>query len=124
MGLILIIITWILTPFFEIGSFITVMCLNAKKYQFWKTINGFFFSGALDRDCYANHNYRTALNFWLSTGGYLFGNEKETMSSVLGKKSIEKSLSKIGWFVYYFLFAIDYSNWKKGGHCVASVKLL
>jgi len=56
-----------------------------------------------------------------SEGGYEFGNKNETMSSAIGKKAVEKSLNYWGWFWYYFLYAIDYSNWKKGGHCVASI---
>lgn len=121
MGLILLIITWILTPIFEIINLVVVLCLNVKKYQFWKTINSFFYSGSYDRDCFANHNYRSGLNFFMSTGSYEFGNEKETMSSVFGKKKIENTLSILGLFIYYFLYIIDYSNWKKGGHCFASI---
>jgi len=95
--------------------------LSVPKYKFWNTINGYFKSGAIDRDKFANHNYRTGLNFWLSSGGYEFGNEKETMSSAIGKKSLEKSLNWWGCFWYYFLYAIDFSNWKNGGHCIASI---
>jgi hypothetical protein len=97
------------------------LCISFKKRQFLKTVNRYFFEGALDRDRFANRNYRTGLNFWLSTGGYQFGNPLETMSSVLGKKGLEKTLSRIGWFVYYFLYAIDYTAWKKGGHCFDSI---
>ena len=121
MGILLLFIAWILTPIFEIINLFTIIYLNVSKYRFWKTINGYFLSGAIDRDKFANHNYRTGLNFWLSKGGYNFGNEKETMSSVIGKKSLEKSLNIWGWFWYYLLYAIDYKNWKKGGHCIASI---
>ena len=121
MGFLLLIVAWVLTPVFEIINWLTVLYVYAKKRQFMKVVNGYFYSGAYDRDCFANHNYRTGLNFWLSTGGYEFGNKKETMSSVIGKKSIEKTLNICGWFWYYLLYAIDYSNWKKGGHCVASI---
>ncbi|MBC5840748.1 hypothetical protein H8R23_04965 [Flavobacterium sp. F-380] len=121
MGLLLIIITWILTPVLEIGNFLTTIVLSVTKFQFWKTVNGYFKSGAIDRDRFGNHNYRSGLNFWFSTGGYEFGNNKETMSSVFGKKALEDSLNKWGWFWYYLLYAIDYSNWKKGGHCFASI---
>jgi hypothetical protein len=121
MGLLLLIITWILTPIFELINFVTVVCLNVNKHQFWKLINGFFYSGAYDRDCFANHNYRTGLNAWMSTGGYQFGNQKETMSSVFGKKKIENTLPWLGLFIYYFLYVIDVSNWKNGGHCFASI---
>lgn len=123
MGIILLLITWLLTPIFEIGNWLTTICLSIPKYQFWKTINGYFKTGAIDRDRYANHNYSTGLNFWLSKGGYEFGNPNETMSSVIGKKSLENSLNWWGWFWYYFLYAVDFSNWKYGGHCFASINL-
>ncbi len=121
MGLLLLLITWILTPIFEIGNFITTICLNIKKYQFWKTINGYFYYGAHARDCYANDNYKVGLNFWLSTGGYEFGNPKETISSVFGKKKVENTLNLWGLSIYYFLYLVDYSNWKNGGHCISSI---
>lgn len=121
MGILLIIITWLLTPLLELGNLFTGIWVYRKNYGFLKFMNGFFTSGALDRDKFGNHNYRVGLNFWFSRGGYEFGNKEETISSVLGKKSLEKSLAFCGWFWYYLLYAVDYSNWKKGGHCVASI---
>jgi hypothetical protein len=121
MGFILHIIVWILTPVFELGNLITVLFVYAKKRGFLRVLNGFLYSASHDKDCFANHNYRTGLNFWLSSGGYEFGNKNETMSSVLGKKSIEKSLNFCGWVWYYSLYIIDFSNWKKGGHCFVSI---
>ena len=121
MGFLLLIITWILTPVLELISLLTILWVKRKEYSFLKTVSGFFKSGAIDRDRFGNHNYKTALNFWLSKGGYEFGNYIETISSVLGKKGVEKSLNAFGWFWYYLLYAIDYSNWKKGGHCFASI---
>ena len=121
MGFLLLIITWILTPVLELISLFTVLWVKRKEYSFLKTVSGFFKYAAIDRDRFGNHNYKTALNFWLSKNGYEFGNYIETISSVLGKKGVEKSLTIFGWFWYYLLYAIDYSNWKKGGHCFASI---
>ena len=121
MGFLLILITWLLTPLLEIISLLTVLWVKRKDYSFFKTVSGFFAYAALDRDRFGNYNYKTALNFWLSIGGYEFGNALETISSVLGKKSVEKTLNIAGWFWYYLLYALDYSNWKKGGHCFASI---
>lgn len=122
MGLLLIIITWFLTPIFEIINFITTIFTRVKDYQYWKTINFYFKQGAIDRDRFANYNYQVSLNFWLSKGGYKFGNKKETMSSVLGKKQLEKSLNIFGWFWIYFLYIIDFTAWKKGGHCIHAIQ--
>lgn len=121
MGFFLIVITWILTPIFELLNWFTTLYVYATKQQFLKTLDIFFLVGALDRDRFANRNYRTGLNFWLSNGGYEFGNPLETMSSVLGKKGEECTLTNVGWAVYYFLYLIDYSAWNKGGHCFTSI---
>jgi len=121
MGFLLIFITWLLTPLLEITSLLTVLWVKRKEYSFLKTVSDFFTYAAIDRDRFGNHNYKTALNFWMSTGGYEFGNAAETISSVLGKKGVEKTLSFVGWFWYYLLYALDYSNWKKGGHCFNSI---
>ncbi len=121
MGVILLILTWILTPFFEVGNFITTLFVDREKNQFWQFVNNEFQDYAVCRDCYANHNYQISLNFWLSKGGYAFGNPKETISSVLGKKGVEKSLNIWGWCWYYFLYAVDFTQWNNGGHCFASI---
>jgi len=121
MGFILIVITWLLTPVLEIVSLFTVLWVKRKEYSFIKTVSDFFKYASIDRDRFGNHNYKTALNFWLSKGGYEFGNASETISSVFGKKGVEKTLSIFGWFWYYLLYALDISNWKKGGHCFASI---
>jgi len=121
MGFFLLIISWILTPVLELISLFTVLWVKRKEYSFLKTVSEYFKFGAIDRDRFGNHNYKTALNFWLSKDGYKFGNYIETISSVLGKKGVEKSLNIFGWFFYYLLYALDYSNWKNGGHCFASI---
>lgn len=122
MGLILIIITWFLTPIFEFVNFFTTIFIKVKEYQYLKTINSYFKEAAIDRDKFANYNYSVSLNFWLSNGGYKFGNKKETMSSVLGKKQLEKSLNIFGWIWVYFLYIVDFTTWKKGGHCIDAIQ--
>jgi len=121
MGFILLIVTWVLTPILEIISLFTVLWVKKKNHSFLKTVSDFFKYASVDRDRFGNHNYKTALNFWLSKGGYEFGNINETISSVFGKKSKEKTLNCFGWFFYYLLYVLDYSAWKKGGHCVYAI---
>lgn len=123
-GVLLYLISYFIELPVLIINFFTVIFLKAKSNGFLKTINGFFLNGAITRDKFANYNYRTGLNFWLlkkTDNKYLFGNPNETISSVLGKNQILKSLTLIGWFLIYFLWLIDIPNWKKGGHCIASI---
>lgn len=112
MGLILIILIWFLTPIFEIINFLTTIFTKVKEYQYLKTVNTYFKKSAIDRDKFANYNYEVSLNFWLSKGGYKFGNKKETMSSVLGKKTIRKIFKYIWmvlgiFFIYYRFYNME-----------------
>ena len=122
MGLLLMTVTWVLTPFLELGNFLTSIWVYRKDYQFWKVINNYFTSGAIDRDRFGNHNYRTGLNFWFSKSNSGFGDKSETISSALGRRRLENDLALSGWFWYGFLYGVDYKNWNNGGHCVASIK--
>lgn len=122
MGWLLYLISWIVEPFVVVINFFTVIVLHAKARGFFKVTDVFFQSGALDRDRFANHNYRTCLNFFLiKKKGYQFGNKEETVSSVLGKNQRDKTLTRTGWFFVYFLWLVDYPMWKHGGHCISSI---
>jgi hypothetical protein len=120
MGVLLWLIAWLLAPICEILNFITVLWIYKKQRGFFRVISTYSRNMAIDRDRYGNYNYRTGLNFWFSNGGIEYGNEKETISYTTGIKSIEKTLSLIGWCFYYFLYAIDFTTWKTGGHCFAA----
>jgi hypothetical protein len=123
MGLLLYIISYFLELPIYFINFLTVLWVHRKKHSFLKTINGYFFSGAVSRDKFGNYNYRTGLNFWLiKKNAYQFGNKHETISSVLGKNEILKTLTIFGWFWVYFLWVVDYRYWRKGGHCKNSIK--
>jgi hypothetical protein len=122
MGFLLIIITWILTPFLELGNFITGLWVYRKNYQFLKFIDNFFTQGAIDRDRFGNHNFKTGLNFWFSKSNSGFGDKEETISSALGRRRLANDLGLWGWFWYGFLYGVDYKNWNNGGHCIASIK--
>lgn len=87
--------------------------------------NKYFFETAIDIDKFGNRNFRTFLNASMRLkNGYKFGNVNETISSALGKNQRDKTLSWFGWIVVYVLWAIDYQYWKKGGHCINSIKEL
>jgi len=100
-----------------------VVWKNAKHKGFLKTINDYFFQGAIDIDRFANRNFRTLWNSILrKTAGHAFGNPAETISSALGKNQRDDKLSVVGWIVVYILWGLDYKYWKKGGHCINSIQ--
>lgn len=122
MGLILYIIATVLFLPLTILNFIVVLWKYAKMGSFWKTVNSYFFSGAIDIDVFGNHNFRTLWNAVLrKSGGYKFGVFAETISSALGKNQRDKTLSWMGWILVYILWAIDVKYWKKCGHCINSI---
>lgn len=114
-----------------VGGFFN-MVIVAFKYRktqgFIEAFNSYNYHDALETDIFLHYNLRTLWNAILSKGGTPFGfltsnheDELVTLSSRLGQKSYEKkSLTHTGWFLYYFLFAIDWKNWKNGGHCRAA----
>jgi len=54
-----------------------------------RNLKGYFRCDAVSRDRYGNNNYRATWNlFLIKTFCYKFGNEKETISGVLGKNQI------------------------------------
>ncbi|WP_343697122.1 hypothetical protein [Flavobacterium sp.] len=103
-------------------NIIIVIWKNAWTKGFLKTLNQYFFTGAVGLDIFANYEFRTLWNTTLRTRrGYNFGIKEETISSALGKNQQLKTLSVIGWMLVYILWAIDYQYWKKGGHCANSI---
>lgn len=136
MGLILYLLSYAIELPILCINFVTVLCLKAKVGSFWKTVNGFFLNGAISRDKFANYNYRTGLNFWLTKSvkkqcgnddryciqePWVFGNPKETISKALGHNQIYGTLTIAGWFWIYLLWSIDVKYWFKGGHCKNSI---
>jgi hypothetical protein len=86
--------------------------------------NQYFLSNAIELDKFGNRSFRTLFNLTLikKQSKNIFGNINETISSVLGKNQIDKTLTIIGWLVVYILWVIDYKYWFKGGHCINSIK--
>jgi hypothetical protein len=79
----------------------------------------YFKSTAIDLDKFGNREFRSLFNKTLKLKkGVKFGNEKETISSVLGKNKRDNTLSKTGIIVCYILDAIDKN------HCIKSIKEL
>ena len=103
-------------------NLLAAMIIFRKKQGFFKVIHKYQYKSALDTDIYLHYNFRALWNLTMSNGsGYSFGtNRDETLSSAIGRKKIERTLSGIGPFFHFLLKVIDYtawSEWKKGGHC-------
>lgn len=113
MGLFLYIIATILFLPLTVVNIIAVVWKNFWEKGFWKTIDGYFFTGAVDIDRFGNHNFRTLWNATLrKSRGYPFGNINETISSALGKNQRDKTLSILGKFLAWVLDKIDKNHCK------------
>lgn len=93
-----------------------------KGRKWYQLIDGKAFQKALNIDVFGNYQFEEFWNLTMSNGGYKFGVFGETLSSVLGKKQIERSLSWLGWFILIVVNTIDFSKWFKRGHCIASIQ--
>ena len=68
--------------------------------------NKYFLETAIDIDRFGNRNFRTLLNLTLQKNGYLFGDDRETISSALGKNQRDSDLIYINSIKFYYF-------WKK-----------
>jgi hypothetical protein len=110
MGLILYIVATILFLPLTAINFLIVLWKNPNL----KTINAYFFEGAIDLDRFGNREFRTLWNVLLrKKGGYKFGNENETISSCLGKNKRDKTLSFLGKALCWILDSLDKNHCKK-----------
>lgn len=119
MGLILYFIASILKPVLHIVNFLLVLAKNKNKRGFFKQMDSYFFDSALDKDKFANREFRTLWNIILiKKSGYKFGNPNETISSVLGKNQRDNTLTGTGRFLCGIL------DWIDPNHCEKSIKEL
>ncbi|MRX70256.1 hypothetical protein SAMN06265349_101742 [Flavobacterium resistens] len=123
MGFLLSIIALILFVIIYILDELTSLFINVRKRKWFKVISKRKFTKAFKIDVFANYLFSDFWTLIFSTGGYAFGRFGETLSSCIGKKKIEKTLSWSGLLLYYILYAIDFSQWKNKGHCIASIML-
>lgn len=100
---------------------ITMLFIDVKDRKWYKTTEKRKFTKAFKVDVFGNNLFGNFWNLIFSTGGYLFGRFGETISSCLGRKKLENTLSLFGLFSYYILYGLDYTKWKQGGHCIASI---
>ena len=93
----------------------TILVLNKYGWKF-KTIDDYFYQTAVDIDKFANRNFRTLWNETLQKNGYQFGDERETVSSALGKNKRDNTLTKTGMIVCNILDRLDEN------HCIKSIR--
>lgn len=121
MGFILSYIAIILFVFIYLLDSIIILIIDVKNRKWFRTVNKQKYTKAFDIDVFANYLFPKTWNLLLGSRGYQFGRFGETLSSAIGRKYIENSLSWFGYFIYYFLYLVDFSTWKAGGHCKASI---
>lgn len=122
MKIILSILALLLLVVVHIVDIFFLMFKDVKGKKWYQLINKRHFQKAFNIDVFGNYQYRQLWNALLSKGGYEFGRFGETISSCLGKKQLEKSLSVFGWIVLVVINVIDVSKWFKKGHCIASIQ--
>jgi len=83
---------------------------NKRRLSVW------FYRTAREIDIFANVNGSEFFDaIFITDGGYRFGNPKETISSVIGKNQLNKTLSIAGQLLRWVLDKIDYN------HCINSI---
>lgn len=97
-------------------TFLNILSVIYKNGLRWKILNGYFYETAYDIDRFGNRNLRTLLNLTLVKGDYYkFGDERETISSVLGKNQRLGTLTTTGKALVAFL------DWLDENHCEDSI---
>lgn len=102
MGFLLFIIAYVLWLPLTVLNFFVV----------WK--KGYFKSTAISIDKFGNREFRTLFNRTLvKKNGYRFGDERETVSSALGKNQRDKTLTRLGKIICGILDFLDKNHCKK-----------
>lgn len=103
---------------------------NRKLIKKRGKISGYDRSQAMAIDVFAGRNYRTLWNETLITEkGYKFGEDGETMSSVLGKNLVDKTLTTVPspdmprWFYGTNLVVILDRVFNEKNHCLNAIDL-
>lgn len=120
MGLLIYIVSYILELPLVLLNFLAVLYKYYKTEGFLKTMNNYFYTSAVDKDRFGNRNFRTLFNLCLikSTSNNLFGNELETISSVLGKNQKASTLTWVGWIIVGLLWVFVAPKHWGIGHCM------
>ena len=101
----------LLSPF----NLLSVFWLERNTRSFLKTINKYSLNDAIETDIFLHYNLRSLWSVILGKRGYEYGIYLETLSSAMGKKAKERTLSIFGWIVFVVV-VVDFTTWFKGGH--------
>lgn len=97
-------------------AYILLLPLTIVNFFFVNNKKKYFKSTAVNIDRFGNREFRTLFNRTLiQKTGYRFGDERETISSVLGKNERDKTLTKCGKVLVKILNFIDKN------HCIKSI---
>ena len=120
MGIILAPIALILFVLVFLVETVFSLFFETKNRKWFQLISKRMYEKAKLIDIFGNYLFPEFWTWMFSKKGvgYKFGILGETISSVLGKKKLDGSLSIIGYLMYYILFAIDIQSWKHKGHCI------
>jgi hypothetical protein len=120
MGVILALLSLLIFFFVFIFDLLFLSVFKVKRRRWLSLYSKRAFRKAILIDVFGNYLFPEFWTFCFSKKnmGYTFGILGETISSVLGKKKLDDSLSIIGLSLYYILFLIDFKVWTKGGHCI------
>lgn len=113
MGILIAILATIILYLFS-GVFMIYSLIRSKSF---KEVNKYFFKIAVSVDQLGNVMAASMLNDMLiKHDGYKFGDEDETISSVIGRNMKSNTLTIAGRVVRYVLDKIEYN------HCINSIE--
>ena len=117
MGFILIIVAYVLlialSPLGVVYAFFRLM-INNTIARWFNYFNRLFFKLAISLDQFANVLFAPLFNdVLIKSKTHTFGNEDETISSVLGKNQRDKTLRKAGKVLCFILDKLDKDHCKK-----------
>jgi hypothetical protein len=87
-------------------AYILYLPLTVINWLFVKEKSGYFKSSAVNLDKFGNREFRTLFNKTLANG-HRFGDINETISSVLGKNQLTRTLTGLGKALVWILDKID-----------------
>lgn len=101
---------------------IRVFIVNIKRSSYLKRIDKENFTSAFEADVFGNYQYKETWNWMFCKSGHnIFGVFGETLSSAFGKGRRDDTLNGFGLVISYLLDFVWFPDWKKGGHCKASI---
>lgn len=108
------IILTILAATLSILLFPIVLLYSLFRYTTWKSFNAHWFKIAVSIDQLANVVVKHPLNdFCIKRGGYMFGSQDETMSSVFGKNKATGTLTMFGALIASGLNKLEHNHVEK-----------